>query len=113
VFSVTGSVHFRDLPATGAFVSLHPKAETSAAVPNPRASVGTDGSFVVTTYESQDGAPQGEYVMTIQWYRPVRQQGELVSGPNVLPRKYSTPQTSDLTIQVAAGENRLPPIRLR
>jgi hypothetical protein len=112
VHPVTGAIQFRGQPAAGAFVSLHPKSAV-AGVPNPRATVAKDGSFVFTTYDGNDGAPEGDYVLTVQWYRPVRQGNDLVGGPNVLPAKYASVRTSDVQIKVAAGENRLKPIHLR
>jgi hypothetical protein len=115
VHPVAGTIQFRGQPASGAFVTLHPiaKDSTHAEVPNPRASVAADGTFTLTTYDGNDGAPAGDYLLTVQWYRPVKQGGDWVGGPNVLPKKYALPQTSGLRITVAAGENRLQPIQLR
>lgn len=112
VHPVQGAIKFRGQPIAGAFVSLSPTNPTEG-VPAPRATVGPDGSFAVTTYNGNDGAPEGEYVLTVQWYRPIRQDNELVGGPNVLPAKYASAKTSDLRITVAAGENQLQPIQLR
>ncbi len=111
VHPVQGAIQFRGQPMEGAFVSLHPKSATDG-VPTPRATVAKDGSFTVTTYDGDDGAPEGEYVVTVQWYRPVRQGNDLVGGPNVLPVKYASAQTSDVLIRIAAGENHLQPIQL-
>jgi hypothetical protein len=112
VHPVTGSVQFRGLPTAGAFVSLHAKNATDS-VPTPRATVAKDGTFTVTTYDGNDGAPEGDYVLTVQWYRPVRVGNDLVGGPNVLPVKYASAQTSDVKIRIAAGENQLKLIHLR
>jgi hypothetical protein len=112
VHPVQGAIQFRGQPTEGAFVSLHPKS-AAAGVPTPRATVAKDGSFTVSTYDGNDGAPEGEYVVTVQWYKPVRQGNDLVGGPNVLPVKYASARTSDLKIRIAAGENRLQPIQLR
>jgi hypothetical protein len=109
---VAGAIHFRGQPAEGAFVSLYPKNETGG-VPRPRASVAKDGTFIVSTFNGSDGAPEGDYIVTVQWFKPVRQGSDLVGGPNVLPAKYASPKTSNVTIHVAAGENHLPPIQLR
>lgn len=112
VHPVVGAIQYRGQPVVGAFVSLHPKSATEG-VPNPRATVEKDGSFTVSTYNGNDGAPEGEYIVTVQWYKPVKQGNDLVGGPNVLPAKYASPQTSDVKIRVAAGENRLQPIQIR
>jgi hypothetical protein len=112
VYPVLGTIQFRGKPIVGAFVSLHRKSDLNG-IPGPRATVAPDGSFAVTTYDGGDGAPEGEYVLTVQWYKPVRQGNDLVGGPNILPAKYASPRTSDVRISVAAGENRLQPIQLR
>jgi hypothetical protein len=112
VHPVQGAIQFRGQPTEGAFVSLHPTAAIEG-VPKPRASVAKDGSFAISTYDGNDGAPEGEYVVTVQWFKPVRQGNDLVGGPNVLPAKYASPTTSDVRIRIAAGENHLQPIQLR
>jgi hypothetical protein len=113
VYPVTGAIQFRGQPAIGAFVTLHPKDPQATQAPAPRATVGPGGSFALTTYDGQDGAPEGEYTLMVQWYRPVRQGDELIGGPNVLPPKYALAKTSDIKIRVAAGENHLQPIQIR
>lgn len=110
-FPVTGSISFQGKPMPGAFVALHPKLPQEN-VPSPRASVAADGSLKLSTYDGGDGAPQGEYVLTVEWYKPVKVGGDLVSGPNVVPRKYASPKTSDIVVNVTAQENSLPPIKL-
>jgi hypothetical protein len=112
VHPAAGTIKFRGQPLHGAFVSLHPRNPLEG-VPNPRATVDNNGSFAVSTYDADDGAPEGEYVVTVQWFKPVRQGNDLVGGPNVLPPKYASPRTSDLKIRIAAGENTLPALQLR
>ena len=112
VFKTTGKVLFQNQPPAGALVVLHPRGATPDA-PRPTAQVKPDGTFEATTFDSGDGAPQGEYVVTVQWF-PVRKvAGDFVPGPNVLPKKYSTPESSNLIVRVAEGENSLPPITLQ
>jgi len=112
VHPVAGAVKFRGQAMNGAFVALHPKNPTDG-VPAPRASVAPDGTFTLSTHDGNDGAPEGEYVVTVQWYKPVKVGKDVVGGPNVLPPKYASASTSDLKITVAAGENHLKPILLR
>lgn len=113
VHPVRGTISFRGQAMPGALVSLHPKSPEGNTAPTPRGSVDATGAFTLTTYTGGDGAPEGTYVVTVQWYKPVEQQGEWVSGPNVLPPKYATPENSDVEVRVAAGENQLTPIELR
>lgn len=112
VFPVKGSITFKGAPAVGAALALHPKTPPAEAFPSPRASVGSDGSFKLTTYNGGDGAPAGEYVLTVLWYKPVKIGADMSSGPNVLPPKLARPETSDQVIVVEAGENNLPPLQL-
>jgi len=113
VHPVQGAIEFRGQPAAGALVSLHLQEGEDTSVPSPRATVGPDGKFNLTTYESADGAPAGDYVLTVQWYKPMKQGNDTVGGPNVLPAKYANAQTSDVRVTVAAGENHIQAIKLR
>ncbi|RIK76799.1 MAG: hypothetical protein DCC67_13410 [Planctomycetota bacterium] len=112
VFPVIGRVTFQGQPAAGAVVALHRRDGPSEDAPTPRASIDKDGTFRFTTFEGGDGAPVGQYVLTIQWHKLVKRGGDVVAGPNVMPRKYASPRTSDKLITVAAGENDLKTIQL-
>ena len=112
VYPAKGKLTFKGEPGHGAFISLHPKAALPAGAPNPRANVAQDGSFVISTYDSGDGAPEGEYVATIVWYKLIKNGGDVTAGPNVIPPKYSKPTTSDLVVKIAAGDNAIPALEL-
>ena len=56
VYPVKGSVFYEGRPAAGALVTLHPLTPQPAGTPLPRARVGADGSFVLTTHVNGDGA---------------------------------------------------------
>jgi hypothetical protein len=66
VHPASGAIQFRGQPVSGAFVSLHAKGHNNTGAPSPRASVGPDGKFALSTYEGLDGAPEGDYVLTVQ-----------------------------------------------
>ena len=114
VHPAAGTITFKGQPTHGAMVTLHPKSGSGPAenLPTPRANVEKDGTFKVSTFNGGDGAPEGEYVMTISWYKLVKNGGDVVAGPNVIPSKYMKPESSNLTVRIAAGENTLPPIKL-
>jgi hypothetical protein len=113
VFPVEGVVTFDGKPTAGAMIVLHPKGGASTGVPAPRAQVEKDGSFRFTTYKAGDGAPPGEYVATIAWYKLVGAPGDLKAGPNVLPPKYSNVKTSTWEVRVADQPAQLAPVHLR
>jgi hypothetical protein len=110
-YPAKGTITFKGQPVHGAFVALHPKTPLEN-VPTPRANVAQDGAFAVTTYTNGDGAPEGDYVLTVQWYKLIKNGKDVMAGPNVIPPKYAKPQTSDVVIHIAAGENELKPIKL-
>jgi hypothetical protein len=112
VFKTAGKITFNSQPLEGAFLVLHPKT-AAADSPRPTAHVKPDGTFEPTTFETADGAPAGEYVVTIEWHKLVKSGSEWVQGPNLLPAKYSNPATSGIVVQVAESQNDLPAIVLR
>src|SRR5262245_15325321 len=67
---LTGHVSFDGQPAAGATVIFHP-LEAPADAPRPTATVGTDGTFTLGTYQPGDGAPAGEYAVTVEWRKLV------------------------------------------
>jgi hypothetical protein len=108
-----GTISFQGQPIAGAFVALHPKTPRDFEAPTATAVVQPDGRFAVTTYDAGDGAPEGDYVVTVQWRKATKSGGEFVPGPNLLPAKFSQPETSDLKVHIAAGVAELPPITLK
>ena len=98
VFPVTGKVLFDGNPTPGAVVILHPIGDPDRTRPRPRALVDRDGNFKLTTYRTNDGAPAGDYVATVDWRKQGR--GQRRGAPNLLPAKYSEPAQSPLHVTV-------------
>jgi hypothetical protein len=117
VFPATGKISFKGAVPDGAYVALHSKTKVKA--PNgqevvPTAQVKPDGTFDLSSYAANDGAPPGEYKVTVQWHKTVKPAGgDPTLGPNLLPPQYSRPDTSPLTVVIAAGPNQLNPIVLK
>lgn len=106
-----GKLLIDNQPAPGAMLVLHPVGGAYDAE-RPRATVAPDGSFALTTYEGQDGAPAGEYIVTAPWYTSANKNAP-GPWPNILPAKYARPESSDLRVQITAGSNDLPAILIR
>ena len=72
-----------------------------------------DGRFEISTFGSHDGAPRGEYAITVE-LRENRMVGEEVirDGRNLLPPRYSDARQTDLRCEVVAGNNDIPPLQL-
>ena len=111
-FPVNGKVLLPDgKPAEHATVVLHPVGDDGPSTARPRGKVSADGSFTLTTYDADDGAPAGEYRVTIELWRTTGRGDE---GPtNRLPPKYARPDTSGLTATVGAGPTEMEPIKLK
>jgi hypothetical protein len=112
VFPVSGRITYLGRPPVGAQVVLHPvnSSQTSGVV--PVGVVNKDGSFTVTAYEPGDGAPPGDYVATVQWFKIVNDTGGAGPGPNVLPAKYARPDTSPIRVSVKEESTDIPPIEI-
>ena len=102
VFPTRGKVFYRGKPADGALVQLHPLNLDKPLAFNPRARVGANGTFALTTYDVHDGAPAGAYAVSIDWRRKLSDD-ETEEGVRLLPIRYSHPDTSGLRVQVHAG----------
>ncbi len=91
-------------------VHFHPlnDEERSAAY----AEVQVDGSFQLSTYATNDGAEEGDYVVTINWRTEERVDGETIVSPDRMGERYSKRETSGLKATVNAGENVVPRIDL-
>ena len=109
VTPVSGTVKFGSEIPAGATVSFVPLVRTEEGISSSGV-VKADGSFKVSTYGQEDGAPLGDYVVLIQWFKPLG--GELgnAGGPNVIPANYSDPAKSPVKVTVKEGSNEIPPI---
>ena len=62
-----------------------------------------DGKFEISTYESGDGLPAGDYVLTFMWGKMNLIAGSY-GGPDKLKGKYNNPDKSIFKISVKEGE---------
>lgn len=110
---VEGRVLYQNQPLAEAMVVFHPLTPPVERVPQPIGNTNAEGRFMMTTLKSGDGAPQGEYAITIELREP-RQIGEEVvrDGPNLLPPKYASPRDTPLRYKVIPGKNEVPEIKL-
>src|SRR5688572_10824093 len=72
-FPVKGKVVVDGKPAKGATVTFHPR-EASDRPYIPTAQTDDNGEFSLATFETGDGAPAGEYDVTVIWhvrYNPI------------------------------------------
>jgi hypothetical protein len=115
VYPVHGQVlDANDKPAVGALVIFHPKGATGGEALKPLGYVDADGTFALTTFTKGDGAPAGEYALTIEWHPPPANPFAKKETADQLQGRYGDPQTSNLSFTVAQQpDNTIPPIRLQ
>jgi hypothetical protein len=100
---VKGFVYVNGCPAAGAVVIFHRKEPTGKFSRSGDAWAEADGSFILTTYSSGDGAPVGEYAVTVSpdgGYELKEEKSQFA-----IPAKYAKPDTTPLTVTVKTGAN--------
>ena len=110
VFPVSGKVTWAGKPARGATVVFHPVGDNGPDAVRPRGKVKDDGTLEVTTYAAKDGAPAGEYRVTVEWWLSP---GGDAAPTNRLPSKLGQPDSSGLTVSVAQGPTTIRDIELK
>jgi hypothetical protein len=123
---VQGRLLVNARPAAGAMVYFRPEDGSPAetwGTGYPRARVGADGTFVVTTYSAGDGAPPGEYRLLVEWLDGVPpssadEEGEgeetdYADAEDRLGGRYLDPATTPLRATVNDEATELPVIELR
>jgi hypothetical protein len=105
LYPVHGKVVIDGKAAKGARVVLHPHGEPDPRAILPQAVVGDDGTFTLSTYNFEDGAPAGAYGVTITQFQKN-------SPVNLFPARYDNPATSGLDIQIEPKVNELEPFTL-
>lgn len=112
VFPAQGEFLFDSQPAADAVVVLYPvdRAGGQSSFFRPRGVVRADGRFRLSTYSTDDGAPAGEYAVTVTWRPHIIDGDDYRPGPNVLPERYARPETTPLRVKIGPGTNELPPL---
>jgi hypothetical protein len=105
-YPVHGRLTIDGAPAPGAMVKFM-SAEHVRRVPT--AIVREDGSFSVSFYDNEDGAPAGEYKLLVAWMQTPPQGG---LAQDRLGGRFLEPSKPVATVVVSAGQNNLEPIEL-
>jgi hypothetical protein len=110
VFPVSGKINFKGKPPVGAQVVLRATGAGGVDGVVPIGTVKPDGSFTITSYEPDDGAPEGDYVALIRWNKL---SADGTQGPNVLPRQYADAKASPVRVSVGNGPVDIPAINIK
>jgi hypothetical protein len=115
VYPVTGKVVVDGQPAEGADVVFYPTTPEVDGIklPGPAGSTDANGVFRLRSYDPEDGAPAGEFKVTVVWPAPPPPNATGVfQVKDRLGGRYANPQTSTLTARVEPGGGELPPFEL-
>jgi hypothetical protein len=120
VYPVSGKVLVSDAPAEGAKVVFYPVADElkQPGMPVPYAFTGADGSFRLRSYDPDDGAPAGEFNVSVLWPK-TSAETESAGGEedkesmDRLGNRYLDPNKSGLKVTIEEGGAELPPFKLR
>jgi len=113
LYPVKGKVFINGEPAKDVnimFTRVEP-IEVEGHLLSPAAATEEDGSFQLMSFEPEDGAPEGDYLVTIIY--PMNRYNKNQSGIDRLKGKYADPKTSQLTARVEAKKNELPAFNLK
>lgn len=101
-YPVSGQVIFANgQPLPGGMLRLHPKDPPER---EGHARLDSDGTFKVSSFGKDDGAPAGRYVVTID--PPPKLE-------HAVPTQFLDPATSPWRIEVTSGSNVLEPLKLQ
>ena len=112
-YPVTGSVLVGGRPADRADVVFRRVDAAEAGQPVSVGRTTSDGSFRLSTFAADDGAPAGKYAVTVVW--PVYEEnalGEEVRGADRLKGRFGDARKPELHVDIEARDNRLPPFDL-
>jgi len=110
VYDARGTLTINGVPVSNASLAFH-RTDGTASTACPVAITRDDGTFAMTTYAAGDGAPPGEYVVTLLWHdasQPVDEcecidplQHDLLKG------RYADAKTSQLHASIRREKNDL------
>jgi len=113
-FPVSGTVNYKGRPAGGVLVGFYPVDKSDRAIPSS-GTTEADGSFTLSTYDTDDGAPEGDYKVTIHWKSDNFRHKDAFKKkeePDALKDRYSKVASSKIQVHVDARPNQLPPFDL-
>jgi hypothetical protein len=119
LYTVRGKVLYKGEPAEGADVVFQLKNDTNKDPLRPTGKVRSDGSFLLSTFRLDDGAPAGDYGVLIRWYKEgkVGHDKGKKRGHNVpvdfLQDRYADPASPRFTATVKTETTELSPFEIK
>ncbi len=103
---VTGQVILQGRPIAGATVVFNAKTPTPG-FHSAQAQTDAQGKFKLRSFQPEDGAPVGQYAVTVSLDKYIEKNGDFVLAPSPVPPRYSTPQATPLVAEVIEGPNHI------
>jgi hypothetical protein len=104
---VKGTVLLNDEPLTTGSIMTLPSSGRGS-----NGTIQKDGTFQLKTVGEGDGARIGTHKVAVVAYESQEKGPEAKTGKLLVPERYTNPETSDLTIEVKAGEVNAPTLKL-
>lgn len=108
-FQVQGRLFIDNALAGRASIGFYPIDQEKSQGRCPVAMTNPDGSFELTTYSPHDGAPEGDYAVTVMWLDDSMPIDECECPDPLLHdrlgRKYADPLTTPLQVTVLPQNN--------
>jgi hypothetical protein len=105
-YTVSGKVLLNQKPLVKALVVFHPVKAPEGKAYRSYAHTSADGSFTLSTFTPNDGAPAGQYRVTIQMQ-------DEDAGPVRVPIRYWNADTSGIVVDIKPEATTLKPFELR
>jgi hypothetical protein len=99
---VSGKLTIGGEPLASAMITFHPEKPGNSG----QAASEPDGTYVLNTYGTHDGAIVGKHTVTVERYlppMPTQPGGKIPSAKATVPKKYTKPETSPLKVEVKSG----------
>lgn len=108
---VSGKVLVDGKPVKDLWVTFHP---TDPSVKwRPRAQTDANGNFAMTTYNAGDGAPKGDWNITIEWLTYIKRASDW-GGPDKLKNQYNNPNDTPFKVSIKDDKSiQLPTFELK
>ena len=114
VHPVSGKLLVAGEPAVNAEIVLFPVGGNEQPLIRPHATVQSDGSYHLTTFATRDGAPVGDFALTVTWPGPrPKGQGDDEIGPDRFQQRYADPKKPAASVHIATETTELARIDLK
>jgi hypothetical protein len=113
VYPVHGEVRVNGRAPVHAQIGFFPVNDGGPDAVHPIGRVDDQGRFTLTSYTNGDGAPEGEYRVTVAWFLASGRLNDDAPPLNYLPASYARPDSTPLHAVVSKGGVQLQPFDLK